>query len=431
MNTLPVCRATTRQAGQRGAATLVVVMVLFFLISMVAAYTSRNLVFEQRTSTNQYRSTRAAEAADAGLQWALGLLNSGRIDADCRPSTSPADTTFRDRYLEINSGSGEITPKPTATPGTLYPSCVFDGTNWQCSCPVTGLPSLTPPSGGGVYPAFRVRFTRNTVRPTLVWIEVNACTRYAESCLAFPGASGEQNEGRASVSALLSLKGALTTVPAAALTARGNVDVGGAAMSVYNTDPKGSGTTVHTGGVISNDSSLVVRTIAGGSADDSKVTGDASLSGLSADRMFVGTLGMRREVYRDQPAAVVLACSTACSASTIRAAIAANPGRPLWAQGDVNFDSAGDIGSAADPVALVVSGNIQFATPVNFYGLIYTQAATWTTSGTAQILGGAVAEGNVAGTTTATFAYDPAILTTLRVRSGSFVVVPGSWKDFQ
>ena len=34
----------------RGAAALVTVMLLFFLISMVAAYASRNLIFEQKTS---------------------------------------------------------------------------------------------------------------------------------------------------------------------------------------------------------------------------------------------------------------------------------------------------------------------------------------------------------------------------------------------
>ena len=57
----------SRRNRERGAATLVVVMVLFFIISMVAAYTSRNLIFEQRTSANQYRSTQAQEAAEAGL----------------------------------------------------------------------------------------------------------------------------------------------------------------------------------------------------------------------------------------------------------------------------------------------------------------------------------------------------------------------------
>ncbi|HRZ62470.1 MAG TPA: PilX N-terminal domain-containing pilus assembly protein, partial [Rubrivivax sp.] len=46
-------------AAARGAAALVVVMVLFFIMSLVAAYASRNLIFEQRTSANNYRSTQA------------------------------------------------------------------------------------------------------------------------------------------------------------------------------------------------------------------------------------------------------------------------------------------------------------------------------------------------------------------------------------
>ena len=63
--------AHPRGRTQRGAASLVVVMVLFFIITLVAAYTSRNLLFEQRTSANQYRSTLAFETAEAGIEWAL------------------------------------------------------------------------------------------------------------------------------------------------------------------------------------------------------------------------------------------------------------------------------------------------------------------------------------------------------------------------
>ena len=62
--------ATTRRLGtlrgQSGAASLVVVLMLFFVIALVSAYTSRNLIFEQRTANNQYRSTQALEAAEAG-----------------------------------------------------------------------------------------------------------------------------------------------------------------------------------------------------------------------------------------------------------------------------------------------------------------------------------------------------------------------------
>ncbi|MCK7493803.1 MAG: PilX N-terminal domain-containing pilus assembly protein [Comamonadaceae bacterium] len=75
---------------QRGAASLVVVLVLFLVVSLVAAYTSRNLIFEQRTGINQYRSTQALEAAEAGLEWTIQMLNAGLIDTACAPDPSAA-----------------------------------------------------------------------------------------------------------------------------------------------------------------------------------------------------------------------------------------------------------------------------------------------------------------------------------------------------
>ena len=71
-------RRRTPPRHAHGAAALIVVMMLFFVISMVAAYASRNLIFEQKTSANQYRATQAFEAAEAGLEWAAAMLNGAR-----------------------------------------------------------------------------------------------------------------------------------------------------------------------------------------------------------------------------------------------------------------------------------------------------------------------------------------------------------------
>lgn len=441
----PLRRAT--HSRQRGAATLIVVMVLFFLMSMVAAYTSRNLIFEQRTSANQYRSTQALEAAEAGLQWAQGLLNSGRIDADCRPSTNLADTSFRQRYLNIDAGTGGITPIPKGPPlpplavdptvATLEPSCVFNGATWNCSCPSSGeVLAPTAPSGSAVYPAYRVRFRQWAARPNLVRVEVNACTNYDDNCLNFPP-SGVASEGRASIWALLTLKGAVSAPLAAALTLRGSLDLAGAPLSVYNTSPSGSGITVQAGGAVTR-AGLVIETIRGSPSDPSVIDSDAPLTfpGYAAadrpDAMFSTTFGMRRSVYRDQPGAVMLACAGTCSAADLRTAIAQNPGRVIWAEGNVDFDSTGDIGSATEPVAVVATGNVLFSAPppLTIYGLVYTQAPTWASSGTATLFGAMVAEGDVGGSSTASLAYDQAILDNLRYRTGSFVMVPGSWRDF-
>ena len=195
---------------QAGAATLVVVMVLFFIISLVAAYTSRNLIFEQRTSTNQYRSTQALEAAEAGMEWAISMLNHGRITDSCTTSTSGADPSFRQRYLVVDPVTGKITPVLSGAGVSLQPSCVFTPAGWSCSCPTSGLPSLTAPTDAGVWPAFRVRFrpvageSGSPLVPrqaSVVRLEVVGCTRVdpagGEQCLSFDG-RGALNEGQSS-----------------------------------------------------------------------------------------------------------------------------------------------------------------------------------------------------------------------------------------
>ena len=195
---------------QRGVTTLIVVGVLFFVLSLVAAYTNRSMIFEQRTASNQYRSTLAFEAAEAGVEWALSMLNGGRIDASCIPSTNVADTSLRQRYLTIDPATGVITPNGTldADGGSdLWPSCVFDGSDWNCSCPAAGAPAVAAPVGTGVFPAFRVRFVRaSTTQPGIVQVQVNGCTRLDDQCLDFPS-QAVGGEGRATVQSLIALRG--------------------------------------------------------------------------------------------------------------------------------------------------------------------------------------------------------------------------------
>ena len=89
-------RTRWRAVPIRGVATLTLVMVLFFILAMVAAYANRNLIFEQRVSINNLRTTAAASAAEGGIDWAIAMLNGGRIDASCEPDAASA-TTFRSR----------------------------------------------------------------------------------------------------------------------------------------------------------------------------------------------------------------------------------------------------------------------------------------------------------------------------------------------
>ena len=129
-------------------------MLLFFIVSLVAAYAGRNLIFEQKTSANQYRATQAFEAAEAGLEWALAMLNGGRIDAACSPP-DPVDNTlpsFRQRYLNIDV-DGHYTPRLWADNLTRErPSCVQSDTGWNCSCPTGAAPTPAAPGRHGHVP---------------------------------------------------------------------------------------------------------------------------------------------------------------------------------------------------------------------------------------------------------------------------------------
>lgn len=79
---------------------------------------------------------------------------------------------------------------------------------------------------------------------------------------------------------------------------------------------------------------------------------------------------------------------------------------------------------------LIVAGNITNPSNVSVFGIVYSTADTWVTSGGGTVRGAAVAEGGLGGNGTSTFVYDRAVLDRLRWTTGSFVRVPGGWKDF-
>lgn len=419
-----------RPGSQRGAAALIMVMVLFFIISMVAAYASRNLIFEQKTSANQYRATQAFEAAEAGLEWALAMLNGGRIDADCAASNDVANGSFRVRYLDIDADTGHYTPRSWDNAGIVetshWPSCVRTDTGWSCSCPQSVAPNLVAPTGSGVYPAFRVRF-EPVGQPGAVRIESVGCTRLVESCLA--AGQGTAGEAAARVSVVVALNSALATPPTAALTARGEVD---AASHLHNTDRTTGGITANAGGSVTL-SPAQLTTVPGTPAESSIVESDASLAALTAEQMFTSTFRSAKLAYKQQAAAIVLNdCATACSAK-LAEAVQRHPGRVLWVEGDMTLESDVVLGSADEPVLIVATGNINLdAASAQIFGLLYSQAADWSNAGagTVTVQGAAVAEGNFFGAGTPAIRYDAEILKRLKQGTGTMVRVPGSWRDF-
>lgn len=451
----------TAIARQRGAATLIIVMVLFFIVALTAAYTSRNMIFEQKTSANQYRSTQAFEAAEAGLEWALTMLASGRLDdATClaaAPLTTPPAatvlTSFTQRYLTLDAADGTVRATNPARSGKLLPTCVFTGSAWTCNCPPTMLdPATTPESGyTGPQPAFRVRLLAydpanpaSTLNPPnepgLVRIEAMGCTRYDEGCLNF-GTTALSGEGVAVVSTLVALRNGLAMPPTAAITARGTVtrDPTTATIAVSNTVEGGSGITAQTGAALSAASraSLIATSVPGTPGSLSLIESDTALAALTTtvhpDRMFAAVFGMRRLAYRQQPG--LRECADPCNAASVNALLANNPHRAIWVAGDLTVD--GNIGNANDPAVLVVEGEVKVTggggTLVGVVFLSDDDAEIDADTGAALTLQGAlVAERDleVSGGGSVSVQYDATTLARLRSTYGSFVRLPGGWHDW-
>lgn len=449
--------APSLPARQRGAAALVVVLVLFFIISLVAAYTSRGMIFEQRTSINQLRSTQALDVGDAGIEWAITKLNAGLLGAgSCDPDNAGA-STFRQRYLTF-AADGTIS---TASPNTANATCVMvPGTGWQCSCPAAG--STIPGAAGGPSPAFRVYFGRDLAsapfRQNLIRVTVSACTDASDNCLASPQIP-DPGKGNIVVSAALGLKGAIDTIPAAAVTLPASATTAasltlapGTQLAAYNGTQGGNGLAIQAGGTLPA-AGLIVGGAPGMPPELAKLEGDASLSteavtgglrnsvdagacaagdthvGCSFNRTFTSFFGAPRNIYARQPGLVT--CTAGCDSAYLGQLAARNPRSVILVQGNATLDAS--LGTAADPVALVVQGNVALSgAGTVITGFVYGTSGVWNVTGTPRIDGAMASEvaATLSGGGTLEVRYDLPTLSKLRYEYGSFVRVPGSWRDF-
>jgi hypothetical protein len=413
-------------SSQRGAAALIVVVVLFFILAMVTAYAGRNLIFEQRTSVNNQRATQAFEMAEAGLDFAIGLLSSGRVNAQCQPSPGTTQTTFRERHLTVDANGAFTLDGGQAA---LRPTCMMLDGGPLCSCPAAGAPTgLIEPVG--LAPAIQLRF-ESVAQPGLVRVTSRGCSSIGKQCYE---TSASQADAVAQTSVLLALNSALATPPSAAVTARGAVNLNNGAVAVSNADVP-TGITINAGGLVTNAGAARITTVPGtpGTAIRDQ---DPSLSAMTAsEQMFKSVFGMDLATYRSQPAVVRITCSGDCG-SAIANAVHDNPGRVIWVLGPVTIGSELTLGGpGAPPVMLVVQGNLSVSAGLTINGVLYLHdpsgATSWATNaGTTVIQGAVIAGGDLSITGTPIISFDPNILRTINLTQGSMVRVPGSWHDF-
>jgi hypothetical protein len=401
-------------------ATLIVVVLIYVAMALTVVFANRSLIFEQKTSANQYRSTLALEAAEAGLEWAMAMLNrDGTIGTDCLAATGAGTAAFKDKYLTTDAGTGALAAKA----GVTHAACVTNqlGSGWTCSCPTAGTaPSPTAPAtASGFNPAFSVVFADS---PTTGTVNVTAY-----GCTATITGTTCGGDAAAMVTVTLGQLSGLSTPPAAPLTARGSVTVGNAALGVHNGTPSTNGITINAGLGIDARRARI-DTVPGTPPSATLVGNDSSLANTTEDQMFQSFFKLPKAQYKS--VSHVITCSP-CSETQLQAAYAAGE-RQIWVDGPLTVNSNVSIGSASDPLILVVDGDVHFNGTIQLYGVVYSTGMTWdnTGGGGALIRGAAISEGNYEGTGTPDYFYDPNVLSRLRNTLTSFVRVPGSWRDF-
>ncbi len=429
----------------RGVAALTVVMVLFFVMALVAAYTNRNLVFEQRISANSYRATRALEAADAGVEWTIAMLNSGRTTANCtRPAAGAAAalTDFRSRYLvpsadETNGEGAFGLPWGQVPANRVYPACIIIDGALRCICPAMGEgPAAIGAPADGIGSAFRITFhlfNDDTVRGGAMQFVSLGCSNPGSgnnACFAQNDAQPAV-DGSTAVITTVGLVRALPVVPKATLTAGTFITANAPGeLQIANGD-FATGLTAHAGTSITASGTSRFSPPAG-TGGDGRINSDAVLQALSAqgpEPWFRKLFVLDRASYQRQPATVRLDCSAGCTRTDIANALLLNPRNPIWAEGNVNIDAAGALGTAADPMLLIVNGDLTISAGATISGFVHANQISWSAAD-ASLDGAMVAATSFTSTSVAKLRYSKPMLDTIRLRYGSFVRAPGGWNLF-
>ena len=158
---------------QRGAATLLIVLILLGAMLLVLLAANRGLLLELRMSANQVEASAAFEAAEAGIEWAAALLNApDRLGPDCR-AAADGTTSFRERHLRFD-GSAIVARSwdRAGVPAPLQPACVPTPAGWSCSCPASGAAVLPDGDAAG----FVLQFLAGTRPGTLQLVATGRST---------------------------------------------------------------------------------------------------------------------------------------------------------------------------------------------------------------------------------------------------------------
>jgi Tfp pilus assembly protein PilX len=440
--------------AQRGAASLVVALVLLVGGTIIAFFANRSFIFEQRTSANQYRATKAFELAEAGTEWALGKLNEGlplAAGSSCATGGAATALTFRERFATPTSAGLACGVAGCLAANTLaVPGCRIDNAGVAtCDCPTAANASLGAPAADE-QGRFAVRFATVPGDGSAVEIISRGCVNTVGDIACDPTDTTVQSDATATVRQIVKIVPSIPSGPAAALTS-GSATVTGGNMTVVNNDQTSNGITIHAGTTVNLDGSTQVFSLPGTPPRASVLDNDPSLADLTnsgEEEFFHNYFQQTLTNYRVDDSTVIRVgpsvpdpanrCNSTAACSAIVTNIVNTVGvrNPrFFVYGDLSFNG-GTLGSSSNSVTLVSNGDIELRGGVTAYGLFYAATATavenwdFNGSGGATIHGAFISRGRFDnGSGNMRLIYDPSLWGGTQRPVGQLVRVPGSWRD--
>jgi len=402
-----------------GAVALPVALAMALAMLLYIGIVHGSLLTEQRLSANRYRAAVAFEAADAGIDFMLGRLNAGDpVDARCQPESSPDLPSFREQQAGQPDGQGAWAP------GGIPVLCSAEGTGWACQCGAPALPAAAQPSVAPSAATFTVQMHPGTPAD-LLRIESVGCSNPAQPCVPVPGRADAQ----ARIAVSIGHVPALAQVPAAALTVHGDLHLGSSPWILQHPSASG-GLALHTGGTVVADR-LATLGPPGAPARSTVLASDPALLGTERSHTFSRLFRMDAAAWQALPTVRRVDCPSACD-NALRNAV--GPGghhTMLWLNGGLHLEGPLQLGTPSRPVVIIADGPIALRGPLTVHGLVYTTSSHWQAPAGADIFGAVVAEGALRGNGITRIRHDAEVLQALHDRTGTFVRVPGSWKDFE
>jgi hypothetical protein len=398
---------------QRGLGTVAMSLILLFALSMLVFYFNRHVLFEQRTAVNQARAMQSQALAQGGLDWAMARLNDHRaLPTAC---AFGAQVSARDHVL-ANAGK------------RLYAACAISDTGEAtCACADNAAVAAWPAHDATPVHGFSVQLSRHADDAQAVQIEAAGCVNAATPC------ASDDGQAHARLHLVARAEPLLRRRPVAPLVAGGSVFACGSA-AIANADSHTPGWWAHAGGAVAPScaGSSVAATVA--SVPGSVAAhqgGDSVLAQRASDRdvFFATWFGTPITHYR----------AVACQARGDTPGVRGGELRRLFNEGcrrfiveeDVAFDADVALGSADDPVALVLLGRAAFSGAATLHGLIYADATDAAALPWAQLhwRGAVIARGDLLINSAVDGSFDDTVLRRLAEHAAVMVAVPGSWRD--